>query len=113
MEAVKTLKTCPHCGGNLVPEYDDIFGWEWKCLNCGREPHRDWGRMGGLQTKLRHPPDYYSKIGKLGGRPRSKTLSGLRPSPRAQSRKGVKLPNSYRGLRRLYAIRKEGELLTV
>lgn len=40
--------------------------------------HRRNGRLGGLQTALRHGSDHYRKMGKIGGRHRKPTLDELK-----------------------------------
>ncbi len=40
----------------------------------------DAGRIGGLQTLLRHGREHYSAAGKLGGRPKSLTMAEIRQS---------------------------------
>lgn len=32
-------KPCPHCGGRVIPTYDDIYGqMEYICADCSRSP---------------------------------------------------------------------------
>ena len=69
--------------------------------------YRDYGRIGGLQTVLRHGREHMSKIGKCGGRPRLRRL----PAPKAKSNQngGDRLPNRLGELKELWK-EKWGEL---
>lgn len=97
--AVAIRGSCRHCGGTLIlPDEDGRL----YCLLCRRPyaDHRDYGRIGGIQTFLRYGREHMSKIGKRGGRPRLRQL----PAPQGQDNsKGGRLPNSLKGLKELYA----------
>lgn len=43
-----------------------------------RDKARRKGQLGGLVTYLRHGSEYYSRIGRMGGRPKQRTLNQLR-----------------------------------
>lgn len=101
--AITTKGHCRHCGGTLILTDEDGRRY---CLLCGR-PYRDWqnyGRIGGLQTFLRHGSSHMAAIGKkggkMGGRPRLRLLA-----PEAQSNRngGNRLPNRLSKLKELYA----------
>ena len=105
--AVAIRGSCNHCGGSLIIQ--DGEG-ESYCLLCGRPypTHRDYGRMGGLQTLVRYGREHMSEIGKRGGRPRLRQL----PAPEAKSKRngGNRLPNRLGELKELWRERRE-ELL--
>lgn len=39
------------------------------------------GRLGGLANKKNHPPDYFKKIGSLGGKKKWSRVKGSIPDP--------------------------------
>lgn len=101
---IATRPRCRHCGGNLF--YEDEDG-QAHCLLCDR-PYYSWadyGRIGGLQTVLRHGREHMAEIGRRGGRPRLRQL----PVPEAQlDKKEERLPNRLSELKELYK-QKRGE----
>lgn len=96
-----TRERCRHCGGTIILSDED--GRDY-CLMC-RRPYHDFhafGRMGGLQTYMRHGREHMVEIGRRGGRPRLRQL----PVPIAQIQfRGGGLPNSLKGLKELYRLR--------
>ena len=106
MVTTKTGEICSNCGSpNIFP---DDEGKPY-CGSCGRRQltHADHGRIGGLQTLLRHPPGYMKELGARGGRPKLRQL----PAPTVQSkRNGGRLPNSLKELKELWQEHRE-ELL--
>ena len=92
------LKACPRCGGDMCLEER-----EYDCLQCGyceptlSEKRAIVGLIGGLQTKYRTDKNYFSRIGRLGGRPKNLTLSELRQQSALTHDKGgngLNLPES-------------------
>jgi hypothetical protein len=78
---------------------------------------RRCGRLGGLKTYNRYGCEFYSKAGKLGGRPRLPTLSELLVQQEQNQRKNFIKEDGYPGnnlrkLKMLYAI-KMSEAATV
>ncbi|KKN71448.1 hypothetical protein LCGC14_0420270 [marine sediment metagenome] len=35
-KAVVVEEWCPKCGGNIIRDFDPVFGWYPECLQCGR-----------------------------------------------------------------------------
>jgi len=106
MVTTKTREICRNCGSHNI--FPDDQGNPY-CGSCGRRQliHADHGRIGGLQTLLRHPPGYMKELGKRGGRPKLRQLSV--PEVQSQLKGGNRLPNSLKGLRELHAAKiKEG-----
>lgn len=101
MLTTKTRQICSHCGSQNI--FPDDEGKPY-CGSCGRRQltYADYGRIGGLQTVLRHPPGYMKQLGKRGGRPKTRVAL----APEVKSKKGgnglrCHLPNSIRELREL------------
>jgi len=44
------LRGCPNCGGDLMPMWDPMFGWNRQCAQCGRSGPT---RLGTLRDGLR------------------------------------------------------------
>jgi ribosomal protein S27AE len=108
--AIATREICSNCGSHNI--FPDDEGRPY-CGSCGRRKltYADYGRIGGLQTVLRHPPGYMRELGAKGGRPRLRQL----PAPIVQSKRngGNRLPNSLKGLKELYKLQnKSGGSLT-
>lgn len=61
--------------------------------------YRDYGRIGGLQTVLRHGREHMAEIGRRGGRPRLRRLPA--PEAQIQIREGW-LPNRLSELKELW-----------
>lgn len=108
MVTTRTREICSNCGSQNI--FPDDEGKPY-CGSCGRRQltYADYGRIGGLQTLLRHPPGYFKELGKLGGRPKRLAL----PAPEVKSKKGgnglrCHLPNSISGLRELVKIKYGG-----
>lgn len=111
---IATRERCRHCGSSFI--VPDGEGGAY-CLLCRRPYHdfRDYGRIGGIQTALRHGQDYMAEIGRRGGLAgRLPTLSELRQHQalEVQSKlKGGGLPNRLSELKELVKLRiKNGEL---
>ena len=102
--AVAIRGICNHCGGSLIIEDDDGHPY---CFLCGRPYHNwaDYGRIGGLQTVVRHGREHMAEIGRRGGRPRLRQL----PVPEVQSqlKGGNRLPNRLSELKGLWRERRE------
>ena len=63
------------------------------------------GRLGGLQTYLKHGAGYMSETGKKGGRPRARTIRDItQPTPQLLT-KGESLPSSLSELKKAYKLR--------
>jgi len=106
MVTTRAREICVNCGSHIIIPDEDGNPY---CLMCQRPHHsfRDYGRIGGLQTVLKHPAGYMKELGAKGGRPRLRQL----PVPEVQSqlKGGNRLPNSLKGLRELHAAKiKEG-----
>ena len=72
------------------------------------EDHRKYGRIGGLQTFLRHGSSHMAEIGRKGGRPKLRQL----PVPKTENkvREGMAAqPNNLKVLKELWR-QKRGEL---
>jgi len=74
----------------------------------------DAGRLGGLQTYLRHGRSEMARRGRMGGRPRAKTYSELFPAPAANNEEKeagiistLNLDLSLKELRELWKIKRE------
>jgi len=74
----------------------------------------DAGRLGGLQTYLRHGRSEMARRGRMGGRPRSKTYSELFPAAAANNEEKeagiistLNLDLSLKELRELWKIKRE------
>ncbi len=104
--AIATREICKRCGSSLI--IADADGKPY-CLLCRRPYHdyRHYGRMGGLQTLMRHGREHMAEIGKHGGRPKLRQL----PAPEAQIQiRRERLPNRLSELKGLYAAKiKQGE----
>ena len=109
MVTTRAREICRHCGSHNI--FPDDQGNPY-CGSCGRRQliHADHGRIGGLQTLLRHPPGYMKELGKRGGRPKLRQLSV--PKTENKVREGMAAqPNNLRVLKELYAAKiKEGEV---
>ena len=73
---------------------------------------RDAGRIGGLQTYLRHGKEHMSGMGEKGGRPRVRTLNELRQqtAPQAQIKiREEKVPSRLSELRKVYRLQQRSE----
>ena len=107
MVTTKTREICSNCGSIFILEDEDGKPY---CFICGRRQltHADHGRIGGLQTLLRHPPGYMKELGARGGRPKLRQLSV--PKTENKVREGMAAqPNNLRVLKELYAAKiKEG-----
>lgn len=115
---IATRERCRHCGSSFI--VPDGEGGAY-CLLCRRPYHdfRDYGRIGGIQTALRHGQDYMAEIGRRGGLAgRLPTLSELRQQSvheaQYQLKGGSRLPNRLSELKGLWRLRnKNGELGSV
>lgn len=109
MVTARTREICRHCGSQNI--FPDDEGKPY-CGSCGRRQltYADYGRIGGLQTVLRHPPGYMRELGAKGGRPRLRQLSI--PKTENKIREGMAArPNNLKVLKELYAAKiKEGEV---
>ena len=105
MVTTRAREICRHCGSTFIIEDEDGKPY---CFVCGRPYHdfRDYGRMGGLQTVLRHPPGYMKELGAKGGRPRLRQLAV--PKVESQLKGGNRLPNRLSELRELWRAKKMG-----
>lgn len=109
--AIATRSRCRHCGGSII--LPDGEGGSY-CLLCRRPYHnfRDYGRIGGLQTALRHGREHMVEIGQRGGLARRlPTIAELRQQQalEVQSKlKGGRLPNRLSELKELWK-EKRGE----
>ena len=108
MVTTRARQICSNCGSHNI--FPDDEGKPY-CFMCGSRQltYADYGRIGGLQTVLRHPPGYMKQLGKRGGRPKTKSV----PAPEVKSKKGgnglrCHLPNSIRELKELVKIKYGG-----
>lgn len=101
--AIATRPKCRHCSGNLF--FTDEDG-QSRCALCNRPYHdfRDYGRLGGLQTALRHGREHMAEIGKHGGLAgRLPTIAELRQQTVPQIQlKEERLPNRLTELKALW-----------
>lgn len=112
MPAIATRPKCQHCGSVFILKDED--GRDY-CFICGRtyRDFRDFGRMGGLQTSLRHGREHLVEIGRRGGLAgRLPTLAELRQQSVPQIQlKEERLPNRLTELKALWKLQiKSGEL---
>jgi hypothetical protein len=79
--------------------------------------HADAGRLGGLQTYLRHGREHMAAMGRQGGRPRAMTFDELKKQPEflkaeEEARRRMDTPgaqtNSLVKLKRLWRLRRKG-----
>ena len=71
---------------------------------------QDAGRLGGLQTYLRHGSEHMAEIGRLGGRPRLPTRQQSASQDsfhRLNNGKEERLPNGLRKLKTLYRLQNQ------
>ena len=112
MVTVATGSRCRHCRGTLFFTDDD---GQVYCAVCYR-PYKTWadyGRIGGLQTVLRHGREWLREIGRRGGLARRlPTISEVRqqtaPEVQYQLKGGIRLPNRLSELKELWK-EKRGE----
>jgi len=112
---IATRERCQHCGSAFI--LPDGEGGSY-CLPCGRPYHnfREYGRLGGLQTAIRHGRQHMVEIGRRGGLARRlPTISEMRQQTVHEAqyslKGGVRLPNQLSELKRLWNLRnKNGEL---
>lgn len=105
MATVATRERCRHCGSSII--IPDGEGGSY-CLLCGRPYHdfRKYGRIGGLQTVLRHGREHMVEIGSRGGRPKHKTLRQQSVHEvQYQLKGGNRLPNRLSELKGLWKLR--------
>lgn len=105
MVTTRTREICSNCGSHNI--FPDDEGKPY-CGSCGRRQltYADYGRIGGLQTLLRHPPGYMRELGAKGGRPRTNNHRQiLAPEVESKLKGGNRLPNSIRELRELVEIK--------
>jgi len=101
----RVREICRRCGSHNI--FPDDEGKAY-CGSCGRRQltYADYGRIGGLQTVLRHPPSYMRELGAKGGRPRLRQLSV--PLTKNKVREGMAVqPNNLKVLKELWRERRE------
>ena len=101
MVTAKIKEICSNCGSTFILEDEDGKPY---CFICGRPCNQsnkwqDYGRMGGLQTYLRHGREHMVALGKRGGRPRLRQLPA--PEVKSELKGGNRLPNSIKELKEL------------
>ena len=110
MVTTRARQICSNCGSHNI--FPDDEGKPY-CGSCGRRQlaYADYGRIGGLQTVLRHPPGYMKELGAKGGRPRLRQVPALEVQSKRNG--GNRLPNRLSELKELYRLRNKqrGELV--
>lgn len=105
---ITNREICSNCGSSLIIADEDGKPY---CLLC-RRPYnqinkwQDYGRMGGIQTYLRHGREHMIVIGRRGGRPRIRQLSV--PLTENKVREGMAAqPTNLKVLRELWREHRE------